>query len=68
MKTVRMRFGTADGATMSLSLGYAKDTLTEAEVRTAMQAVIDNPIFVTAPATVKSAELVDRTVTELIEG
>lgn len=68
MKTVRMRFGTANGETVSLSLGYAKDSLTEAEVRTAMQAVIDNPIFVTAPASIRSAELVDRTVTDLIEG
>ena len=33
-----------------------------------MQAVIDNPIFVTAPASIRSAELVDRTVTDLIEG
>jgi len=68
MKTVRMRFGTADGATVSLSLGYAKDSLTAAEVRTALQAVLATPIFVTAPANIRSAELVDRTVTDLIEG
>lgn len=66
MKTLRMVFGTSDNDTMSISLRYPKDGLTAAEVQTAMQSIITNSIFVDSINSVISAEITDRTVTELI--
>ena len=37
MKTLRLKFGTADGKNRTLSLRYARQDATEEEVRTAMR-------------------------------
>ncbi len=66
MKTVKMTFGRVDGSKTSLSLRYAKDDLNEAQVRGAMQAVIDNEVFVPAVVSIVGAELIDRTVSDII--
>lgn len=66
MKTVKMIFGKADGTKASLSLRYAKDDLTEAQIRSAMQAVIDNDALTAGVVSIVGAELIDRTVTDII--
>ncbi|MEA3284452.1 MAG: DUF2922 domain-containing protein [Synergistota bacterium] len=66
MKTVKMTFGRSDGTKKSISLKHAKETLTETEVRTAMQSVIDNGVVLPAVTTIVEAELIDRTVEEII--
>ena len=66
MKTLRMKFATDLGKTFIVSLGYAKDSLSAAEVETAMDAVIDGDIFATPLLSVAGAELVDRTVTDIL--
>jgi len=66
LKTLRMVFGTSDNDTMSISLRYPKEGLTPAEVQAAMQSIIDNSIFVDDINAILSAEITDRTVTELI--
>ena len=66
MKTVKMTFGRVDGTKASLSLRYAKDDLTEAQVRSAMQAVIDNDALTAGVVSIVGAELIDRTVTDII--
>lgn len=66
MKTIRMVFGRADESTHSISLRYAKDSPTETEVTTAMQAVIDNSLVTPAVVSIEGAELIERTVSEII--
>jgi len=61
-----MVFGTSDNDSMSISLRYPKEGLTPAEVQAAMQSIIDNSIFVDDINSILSAEITDRTVTELI--
>jgi hypothetical protein len=61
-----MVFGTSDNDTMSISLRYPKDDLTPAEVQAAMQTIIDNSVFVDDINSILSAEITNKTVTELI--
>ncbi len=64
MKTLRMTFGTpVANERMVLSLPYPKEGLTQAEIETAMQAVIDRNVFVAGPNSRMGADIVDRTVT-----
>ncbi len=64
-KTLRMHFETAAGDTWTTSMKYPKDGLTKAQVDTAMNAVISSGIFLKSPASIKGADIVDRTVTEI---
>ncbi|MBL3539869.1 hypothetical protein C8D99_1387 [Aminivibrio pyruvatiphilus] len=66
MKTFRMKFLTDLGKTFVVSLNYAKETISAAEAEAAMDAVIDNDIFDQALVSIAGAELVDRTVTEIL--
>ena len=66
MKTFRMKFLTDLGKTFVVSLNYAKETISAAEAEAAMDAVIDNDIFDQALVSIVGAELVDRTVTEIL--
>lgn len=66
MKSIRMVFTTPTEKTYSLTLRYAKDGLTEPQVRTAMQAVIDGGILTTGLTGIEGAEIIDRTVTDII--
>ena len=66
MKTFRMKFLTDLGKTFVVSLNYAKETISAAEAEAAMDAVIDNDIFDQALVSIAGAELVDRTVTEVL--
>ncbi|HCA41352.1 MAG TPA: DUF2922 domain-containing protein [Aminobacterium sp.] len=68
MKSVRLKFGTSDGKKRTISLRYPRADITEPEVRSAMQALIDNNIFVNGLTAIASAEMVETTVTPLIEG
>jgi hypothetical protein len=68
MKSVRLKFGTSDGKKRTISLQYPRADITELEVRSAMQALIDNNIFVNSLTAIASAEMVETTVTPLIEG
>ncbi len=64
MKTLRMTFGTpVANENLVLSLPYPKEGVTQAEIETAMQAVIDHAIFVAGPNSRLGADIVDRTVT-----
>ena len=67
MITLRLKFGTAYGLNRTLSLRYARQDATEEEVRTAMQAIIDNNIFIKGLVSILGAELVETSVTTLIE-
>ncbi len=62
MKTLRMTFGTPANENWLLSLAYPRDGLTQAEIETAMQAVIDHPVFVDGPNSRIGADIVERTV------
>jgi hypothetical protein len=61
-----MYFGTGDGDQWQLSLRYPREDLTPAEVETAMQNLISSGAFVNGILDVLAADIVDRTVTELI--
>lgn len=65
-KTLRMFFGTADGEQWQLSLRYPREDLTPTEVESAMQALINSGAFVHGIVDILAADIVDRTVTELI--
>lgn len=70
MRTIRMKFATDSDKPYSLSLNYAsEELLTEAGkelVRTAMEAVVENSPFAVALTGPKSAELIERKVTQII--
>jgi hypothetical protein len=66
LKTFRMKFLTDLGKTFVVSLNYAKESISAAEAEAAMDAVIDNDIFDQALVSIAGAELVDRTVTEIL--
>lgn len=66
MKSVRLVFKKAFGGNMSITMRYAKDGLTEAQVRTAMQAVIDNDALTPGVTEIVGAEIIDHNVTDLI--
>ncbi len=66
MKTFRMKFLTDLGKTFVVSLNYAKESISAAEAEAAMEAVIDGDIFDQALVSIAGAELVDRTVTEIL--
>ncbi|HPF86344.1 MAG TPA: DUF2922 domain-containing protein [Aminivibrio sp.] len=61
-----MKFLTDLGKTFVVSLNYAKESISAAEAEAAMDAVIDNDIFDQALVSIAGAELVDRTVTEIL--
>lgn len=66
MKTFRMKYLTDLGKTFVVSLNYAKESISAAEAEAAMEAVIDGDIFDQALVSIAGAELVDRTVTEIL--
>jgi hypothetical protein len=66
MKTLRLIFANEDGKKSTLSIPHAKDGVTQAEVQTAMTTLVGLPIFSPDLTGVSGAELVDRTVTEVI--
>jgi len=66
MKTFRMKFLTDLGKTFVVSLNYAKESISAAEAEAAMDAVIDGDIFDQVLVSIAGAELVDRTVTEIL--
>ena len=66
MKTLRMKFATVEGKTFTISLNYARDDLSAAEVETAMEAMLDEEFFAEGLAGIDGADLVDRTVVALI--
>jgi hypothetical protein len=65
-KTLRMVFGTVVGDPWSLTLRYPKDDLTAQDVETAMQAIIDADVFASGLTEIVAAQIIDRTVTDLI--
>lgn len=65
-RTLRMSFKTVDDDTWTLSLRYAKSGITTEEVQTAMQTLIDHPVFMAGAASVVGAEIVEQTITELV--
>ncbi len=67
MKTLRMQFGTAEGGRWQLSLNYPREDLNAADVEAAMQELIDSNAFVEGLVGILAADIVDRTVTELID-
>jgi hypothetical protein len=66
-KTLKMVFGTAVGDPWSLTLRYPKETLTALDVETAMQSIIDADIFASGLTNILAAQIIDRTVTDLID-
>ena len=65
-KTLRMVFGSVVGDPWSLTLRYPKENLTAQDVETAMQAIIDADVFASGLTEIVSAQIIDRTVTDLI--
>ena len=65
-KTLKMVFDTAVGDPWSLTLRYPKDNLTAQDVETAMQAIIDADVFASGLTEIVAAQIIDRTVTDLI--
>ena len=68
-KTLQLQFETANGKNVTISVDEPKSTLTETEIQTGMQAIIVSNAFQSdgSPlAVIKSAKVVDRTVTEII--
>ena len=61
-----MKFLTDLGKTFVVSLNYAKESISAAEAEAAMDAVIDGDIFDQVLVSIAGAELVDRTVTEIL--
>ncbi|QTX31914.1 DUF2922 domain-containing protein [Aminithiophilus ramosus] len=66
--TLRLHFEDTMGEKVTLSLANVRGDLTAQEVQTAMDALVATPVFGYGPAAVLGADLVDRTVTELIAG
>lgn len=68
-KSLQLQFETANGKRVSLSVDDPKETLTEAEIEAGMQAIIASNVFHVEGnplATVRSAKVVERNVTEII--
>jgi hypothetical protein len=65
-KTLRMVFGTVAGEKWPMTLRYPKDDLDAQDVQTAMQAVIDADIFASGLNDILAAQIIGRTVTDLI--
>ncbi len=65
-RTLKMSFKTVDDDKWTLNLRYAKSGLTAGEVQTAMQTLIDHPVFLAGVTAVVGAEVVEQTVTELV--
>lgn len=70
-KTLQLNFGTSGGKKMMLTVDEPREDLTAEEVSTAMQEVINAGVFQLEGHSLDaaiSARIVERTVTELIEG
>lgn len=61
-----MSFKTVDDDTWTLNLRHAKAEITAGEAQTAMQAIIEHPVFLAGAASVIGAEIVEQTITELV--
>ena len=66
MKTLRMEFKTGEDKNFVVSLSNVKDTLTAADVTTAMNALIAQDIFVVALTGIEGADMISRTEDPLI--
>jgi len=69
-QTLQMRFVTQAGSRVTISLDNPKDTLTEAEVTTAMDQIIAANIFTASGGDLvskDSAQITDRTVNVIYE-
>ena len=64
-KVLKLTFKCADSTDWTLSLKYPKDGLTLAQANTCMDAIITQGIFLSAPASKKSAEIVETVKTVL---
>ena len=64
-KVLKLTFTCSDSTDWTLSLKYPKDGLTLAEANTCMDAIIAQGIFLSAPATKMSAEIVETVKTVL---
>ena len=70
-KTLQLNFSTANGKNMMLSVDEPRADLTTPEVEATMQAVIASGVFELDGfplETSKSARIVDRNVTEIVDG
>lgn len=68
-KTLQLQFETALGKNITISVDEPKSNLTETDLQTGIQAIIASNAFQSdgSPlAVIKSAKVVDRTVTEII--
>lgn len=69
-QTLELRFETAAGKGLTLSVDQPRENLTEAEVESGMAAIIASDVFYVESlpiSVVKSARLVERNVTDLYE-
>jgi hypothetical protein len=70
-KTLQLNFATASGKNLMLTVDEPRENLTSVEVESAMQGVINAGVFGVDDGVIESAisaRIVERTVTELIEG
>ncbi|SOC37193.1 DUF2922 domain-containing protein [Ureibacillus acetophenoni] len=65
---LEMRFNTANGKTLTLTVSEPKEDITPAEVATVMQTIIDQDVFHSegfALVSINQARIVERNVSEL---
>ena len=70
-KTLQLNFSTADDKKVMLTVDEPREDLTEQEVSTTMQTIIDSGVFEIEDFPLESvvgARVVERTVTDLIVG
>ena len=70
-KTLQLNFVTAGGKKMMLTVDEPRENLTSVEVESAMQEVINAGVFGVDDSLIESsisARIIERTVTELVEG
>nr|WP_106779038.1 DUF2922 domain-containing protein [Lysinibacillus timonensis] len=66
--TLEMKFNTANGKTMTISVNEPKDNLTPTEITTVMQTIIDQDVFHNegfALVGINQARMIERNVSEL---
>lgn len=68
-KTLELSFNVENGGDAKISIRNPKDSLTPAEIKAAMQEIIQSNVFVASKGSfvsVKSARVVDRTTQDIV--
>lgn len=66
MKTLRMKFKTDGTTSYTLSLSHCREDLSMEDVKTAMEAILSNPVLTVTLTAIEAADIIERNVTELV--